>query len=152
MMMWADRLNNAEAFGYGAWEGDIWGTWHAVDMIPNDIMLAAWHYEMNEKGFPGIEALLEKGFTVLPAGWRYLKQTRYLLDEALKYGSSAKEKGYKGAMAGMMITCWSEANGELLDNLLKCLKSRELNEEVKDARGVASSIVYMADRLKDYTP
>jgi hypothetical protein len=152
MMMWADRLNHAEAFGYHAWEGDIWGTWRAVDMIPNDIILADWHYEMNEKGFPGIEALLEKGFTVLPASWRELKQTRFLLDEALKYGKSAKEKSFTGAVAGMMVTCWSEATNELLDTLLTSVKAREQNEEAKDTHGVASSIVYMADRLKDYQP
>jgi hypothetical protein len=147
MMMWADRLNHAEAFGYHAWEGDIWGTWKAVDMIPKDILLADWHYEMNEKGFPGIEALLEKGFTVIPASWRELKQTRFLLDEALKYGKLSKEKGYKGILAGMMVTCWSEANKELLDILLNSLKAGEQNEEAKDARGVASSIVYMSNKL-----
>jgi len=150
MMMWADRLNHAEAFGYHAWEGDIWGTWRAVDMIPKDILLADWHYEMNEKGFPGIEALLEKGFTVIPASWRELKQTRFLLDEALKYGKLAKEKNYSGILAGMMVTCWSEANNELLDTLLNSLKNREQNEEAKDSRGVASSVVYMAEKLKDY--
>lgn len=152
MMMWADRLNHAEKFGYHAWEGDIWGTWRALDMIPNDIILADWHYEMNEKGFAGIEALLEKGFTVIPAGWRELKQTRFLLDEALKYAKSAKEKGFSGTMAGMMITCWNEAVNELLDRLLESVKAREQNEEAKDAHGIASSVVYMADKLKDYRP
>ena len=152
MMMWADRLNNADAFGYHAWEGDIWGTWRAVDMIPKDIILADWHYEMNEKGFAGIEAFLEKGFTVFPAAWRELKQTRFLLDEALKYGKSAKEKGYKGTMAGMMITCWSEANNELLETLLASVKAGEQNEEAKDVHGIASSVVYMSGKLKDYTP
>jgi len=152
MMMWADRLNNAEKFGYHAWEGDIWGTWRALDMIPNDILLADWHYEMNEKGFSGIEAFLERGFTVIPAGWRELKQARFLLDEALKYGKSAKEKGFSGTMAGMMITCWSEATNELLDTLLESVKAREQNEEAKDARGIASSVVYMAGKLKDYKP
>jgi len=149
MMIWADRLNNAEACGYHAWEGDIWGTWKAVDMIPNDIWLADWHYEMNEEGFPGIEVFLEKGFTVLPSSWRELVQTRFLLDEALKAKKSAKEKGYSGTMAGMMITCWSEANNKLLDALLESVKSRELIEDVKDMRGVASSVVYIADKLKD---
>jgi len=152
MIMWADRLNHAEAFGYHAWEGDIWGTWRAADMIPKDIILADWHYEMNEKGFGGIEALLEKGFTVLPAAWRELKQTRFLLDEALKYAQAAKEKGFAGSMAGMMITCWSEANVDLLDTLLGSVKKREQNEEAKDAHGIASSIVYMTGKLKDYIP
>ena len=147
MMMWADRLNDAEAFGYHAWEGDIWGTWKAVGMIPKDIILADWHYEMNEKGFAGIEALLEKGFTVIPAGWRELKQTRFLLDEAIKYEKSAGEKGYKGSLAGMMITCWSEAGRGLLDSLLAPLKAGEQNEEAKDARGIASSIVYISRKL-----
>jgi hypothetical protein len=150
MMMWADRLNNAQAFGYHAWEGDIWGTWKAVDMIPNDILLADWHYEMNDKGFPGITVLLEKGFTVISAVWRELKQTRFLLDEALKYGLLAKEKGYKGVLAGMMVTCWSEANNELLTDLLNSLKAKEPNEEAKDARGIASSVVYMSNKLKNF--
>jgi hypothetical protein len=147
MMMWADRLNNANAFGYHPWEGDILGIWRAIDMIPTDIILADWHYDMNEKGFAGIEALIEKGFTVLPAGWRSLKQTRFLLEEAQKYKQSAGEKGFKGDMAGMMITCWSEATGDFIDKLLTYVKNREQNEEEIDVRGVASSIVYMANAL-----
>jgi N-acetyl-beta-hexosaminidase len=147
MMMWGDRLNHAEAFDYHAWEGDIWGTWKAIDMIPNDIIITDWHYEMNEKGFPGIEAFLEKGFTVIPAGWRELKQAKFLLDEALKYKKSAEEKKFPGNMAGMMITCWSEATNELLDTLLKSLKAREQNEEDKGTLGIASSIVYIAGKL-----
>ena len=152
MMMWADRLNDAKTLDYSAWEGDIWGTWRAADMIPKDIILAAWHYEMNEKGFPGIEVFLEKGFTVLPAAWRDLKQTRYLLDEALKHRDSAKEKGYTGVMAGMMITCWNEADNSLLDNMLELVNAKEQSEEIDSKRGVASSLVYMTDKLKDYKP
>ena len=147
MMMWGDRLNNAQAFGYHAWEGDIWDTWKAIDLIPKDIIIADWHYDINEKGFAGIEAFLEKGFTVIPAGWRDLKQARFLLDEALKYKKSALKKGYTGNMAGMMITCWSEATNELLDNLLELVKSKVQDEESKDTKGIASSIVYIADRL-----
>ena len=49
----------------------------------------------------------------------------------------------------MMITCWSEANNEVLSALLEFVKAREQSEE-KDTRGIASSVVYMADRLKDY--
>ncbi|MCL2180886.1 MAG: family 20 glycosylhydrolase [Treponema sp.] len=147
MMMWADRLNNAESFGYHAWEGDIWGTWRAIDMIPNDIILADWHYEMNEKGFPGIEALLEKGFTVLPASWKSLKQTRFLADEAAKYALAAKEKGYNGRLAGMMVTCWSEAANGLLDALLESIKAGEQDEEAKNEKGIASSILYIAEKF-----
>jgi len=147
MMMWSDRLNDAKAFGYHSWEGDILGMWRAADMIPTDIILADWHYDMNEKGFAGIEALIEKGFTVVPAGWRSLKQTRFLWDEAQKYGKSAKEKGFPGALGGMIITCWNEASGEFIDKLLTHVKAREQNEEEIDVRGIASSVVYMAKTL-----
>ena len=148
MLMWGDRLNNADACGYHAWEGDIWGTWKAIDMIPKDIIITDWHYEINEKGFPGIETFIEKGFSVIPAGWRELKQMRFLIDEALKYKESAKQKGYSGELAGMMVTCWMEATVDLLDKFLELLKAKVQNEEEKDARGIASSIVYMTGKLE----
>jgi hypothetical protein len=153
MMMWADRLNNAKAFGYHAWEGDIWDTWKAVDLIPKDIIMTDWHYDMNEKGFAGIGALIEKGFTVIPAGWRSLKQTRFLLDEALKHNKIAQDKsGAAGYLAGMLITCWREVSNEMLDDYLNALKARVRDEEKTDTVGIASSVVYMAEQLKNYQP
>jgi NADH:ubiquinone oxidoreductase subunit E len=50
-------------------------------------------------------------------------------------------------MAGMMITCWSEASVELLDKLLQALKIKEQNEEDKGTLGIASSIVYITEKL-----
>jgi hypothetical protein len=152
MMMWADRLNDAEAFGYSAWDGDIWGTWKAIDLIPKDIIMADWHYDMNEKGFAGIGALIEKGFTVIPAGWRSLTQSKYLWNEAMKHSGIAKENGATGYLAGMIITCWREVSAELLDEYLEALKTRVQDEEKKDTIGIASSVVYIADALKDYRP
>jgi hypothetical protein len=123
--------------------------------------MADWHYDMNEKGFRGIEAFIEKGFTVLPAGWRRLDQTKFLLDEALKWRDSAKEKGFTGAMAGMMITSWNNCTPDFIEAMLPMLKDRinEVPEPDPDAprgqrppAGIAASIVYMADTLKDYKP
>ena len=160
--MWADRLNNAKAFGYSAWEGDIWDTWKAIDLIPKDIIMADWHYDMNEKGFKGIEAFIEKGFTVVPAGWRNLEQTQFLLDEALACREAGKSKGYSGCLGGMMITSWNNCNEEYLEAMLPMLKDRikevHMPEESGQGQksqnfaGIAASIVHMADRLKDYTP
>jgi len=152
MMMWADRLQRAKEFGYNDWEGDALGIWRAADMIPKDIILLPWHYEIAERGFPGIEAFIEKGFTVLPAGWHKLPATRFLWDEAKKYGESAKEKGFSGSLGGMMVTCWHTASPEYLESLLDCVKAGEQNEVESDHRGVASSVVYMANALKGYKP
>jgi hypothetical protein len=127
------------------WEGDMLGIWPAIDMIPTDIILADWHYDMNEKGFAGIGALIEKGFTVISAGWRDLKQTRFLLSEALKYATPAVDNG--GRWAGMMITCWSMASDELLAKMLNVLKSGELDEENTDERGIASGVLYITGEL-----
>jgi hypothetical protein len=159
MMMWADRLNHAEAFGYHAWEADIWDTWKAIDMIPKDIILADWHYDMNEQGFAGIGALVEKGFAVIPAGWRSLKQARFLWEEAVKHSKAAMDKGASGYLAGMMITNWREMSNELFDEYLQLLKDKvqdEGNEKNKEKRmsmsGVASSAVFVAQALKDFVP
>jgi hypothetical protein len=151
MMMWADRLQRADDFGYSDWEGDALGIWRAIDIIPNDIILLPWHYEDNEKGFAGIEMMLEKGFSVLPAGWRSLPNTRALWNDALKRGKSAKEKGYKGKLCGMAVTCWATATPEYLELLLTNVKAGVQNEVEIDHVGVASSLVYMAGELKSYT-
>ena len=150
MMMWADRLQKASDFGYDDWEGDALGIWRAVDMIPKDIILMPWHYGLNEKGFPGIEVFLEKGFSVLPACWRHLPNARLLWAEALKYSKSAKEKGYPGKLLGMTTTCWADATSKYLEKLLMCLKEKVQDEDEMDYIGVASSLIYMTKALKEY--
>ncbi len=45
MMMWADRLLDGQATGYGLWEASMNGTNAAIDMIPKDIIMCDWHYE-----------------------------------------------------------------------------------------------------------
>jgi hypothetical protein len=107
---------------------------------------------MNEQGFAGIGVLVEKGFDVVPAGWKSLPQARFLWDEAVRHSKAAKEKGATGTLAGMIITCWREVTNELLDEYLQALKDRVQDEEKQDTVGVASSAVYMADALKDYKP
>lgn len=158
MMMWADRLNDGKKFNYGAWEGDIWDTHKAIDLIPKDIIMADWHYEMNEGGFPSIAHFIEKGFTVLPAAWRKLDQTKYLLTEALKAREAAKTNGHSGALAGMLITSWNNCTPDFIDKMLPLLQDRITQEpeiptstppRERPPTGIAASIVYMADALKD---
>jgi hypothetical protein len=147
MMMWADRLNKADDFGYSGWDGDIWGTWEARDMIPTDIILTDWHYDMNEKGFPGIEALIERGFTVVPACWNDAAQARYLWSESQKHAASAAVKGYNGKLGGLIVTSWKEVDDELLDLYLEVVKNREHHLEEKGLKGVASSVVFVGENL-----
>ena len=148
MMMWADRLVNAREYETHAWEADYLGIWRAIDMIPTDIIMCNWHYEITEKGFPSLEMFMEKGFNILPGGWRSLKQMKFLHSETVKYENIAKEKGLKGSVAGMINTCWATASPEYLEQMNELVKSEIQQEDANDIKGVASSLVYMANQYK----
>jgi hypothetical protein len=97
MLMWADRLFDAEKYHWGEWEAAKNGTAPAVDLIPKDIILCPWHYERRE-AYPSIPMFLEKGFRVLPASWRNLEASRALIQY------SQKEQSPK--MLGHLFTTW----------------------------------------------
>ncbi|HEX5270753.1 MAG TPA: family 20 glycosylhydrolase, partial [Gemmataceae bacterium] len=69
MLMWGDRLIDAKKYGWGEWEASKNGTAGAVDLIPKDVIICPWHYELKE-AYPSVPMFLEKGFRVLPASWR----------------------------------------------------------------------------------
>ena len=107
MLMWGDRLLDAEATGYGKWEAAENGTHPAIDLIPNDVILCDWHYTMRET-YPSIPLFLEKGFRVWPAGWKDVEATEALLDAALAHDDPH--------MLGYLCTTWGQVGpGELTE-------------------------------------
>ncbi len=107
MLMWGDRLLDAETTGYGEWEAAANGTYPAIDMIPTDIIICDWHYELCD-GYPSIPLFLEKGFRVVPGGWRNVESTERLIDYAQQY------RGER--MLGHLCTVWGAAQpGALAD-------------------------------------
>ena len=141
MLMWGDRLNNTAVCNYGDWEGDALGIWRAIDMIPNDIIICDWHYEMTEGGFPGVSIFIEKGFTVLPSCWRSGPQAKWLWEDSKKRADSAKGTG---ELWGMMVTCWAEANAEYLQKLIEAVDKADAKTEENDHRGVVASLLYLS--------
>lgn len=99
--MWGDRLLDAETTGYGVWEAAANGTHPAIDMIPKDIVICDWHYEVLD-GYPSITHFLEKGFPVLPGGWRDVEAVDLLLDAALAHADHPNMLGY-------LATTWGAA-------------------------------------------
>lgn len=104
MLMWADRLLDADATGYGEWEAARNGTHPAVDLVPKDIILCDWHYEPLDK-YPGkpadytsIPLLLGKGFRVWPAGWKNPDAVQALVESARRHRTEA--------MLGYLTTTW----------------------------------------------
>ena len=98
MLMWGDRFIDAEVYKYGKWEASANGTAPAVDMVPKDIIICDWHYEMRES-YPSVPMFLEKGFRVLPAGWKNVDATKALI----RYSRDQKSPN----MLGHLFTTWS---------------------------------------------
>lgn len=111
MLMWADRLLDGKATGYGKWEGSFDGTAPALNYIPKDIILCDWHYEGGVNGqFPSLDIFLKRGFRVWPTVFKSEKDSYKFMDEA------AKRKDPK--MLGTMASVWFHA-GEMTKALIQ---------------------------------
>jgi hypothetical protein len=109
MLMWGDRLLDAQKTGYSRWEASTNGTAPAIERIPKDIILCDWHYGRHDD-YPSLPYLQEKGFRVWPSSWREVDASRALIASAQRHAGKR--------MLGHMFTVWSDA-GRFLNALLK---------------------------------
>ncbi|MED5015689.1 family 20 glycosylhydrolase [Paenibacillus chibensis] len=141
MLMWADRLIDANGMGYTQWDGDVYGIWPAVDRIPKDIILCDWHYDKLDQ-YPSVGHLLEKGFTVWPSSWNMPEAALDLLEQSYV---QAGKLGADERMPGMLVTGWN-ATGRTLAAAL--LGEGELGEDQGNIRGIAQTLQAVMERLK----
>lgn len=106
MLMWGDRLIDGKTLVFGEWESSVNGTAAAIDMIPKDIIVCPWHYELRD-AYPSIPMFLGKGFRVLPAGWNKLDAARALIEYSRQYDSPK--------LLGYMFTTWGVKKEALID-------------------------------------
>jgi hypothetical protein len=106
MLMWSDRLFDAKKYKWGKWEASDYGTAAAVDMIPTDIILCPWHYEVHES-YPSVPVFVEKGFRVLPASYKKVDAVKALILASAKVDSPK--------MLGHLFTTWSGKIDALAD-------------------------------------
>jgi hypothetical protein len=99
MLMWGDRLIDAERYDYGEWESSRNNTWPAIYMIPKDIVIADWHYE-KRGSYPSLPLFLDKGFRVLPTSFKDVEASRRLIE----YGNGLERPG----LLGHLFTSWSK--------------------------------------------
>jgi hypothetical protein len=78
MLMWGDRLIDANVMDYDGWSASRNGTAPAVDLIPKDIIICDWHYD-KRADYPSLRYFLDKGFRVWPAGWNNVEATQALI-------------------------------------------------------------------------
>ena len=100
MLMWGDRLFDAKKYNWDEWEAAKNGTAPALEMIPKDIILCPWHYNLKET-YPSIPLFVEKGFRVLPAGWHKLDASKALIEDSQKLHSPK--------VLGHLFTTWGRA-------------------------------------------
>jgi len=106
MLMWGDRLIDANEYPYGSWESSETGSARAIDMIPNDIIICDWHYEARET-YPSIPLFLDKGFRILPSGWRDPAATEALIACSFSFEDPR--------MLGHLFTTWSRKMDEIIE-------------------------------------
>ncbi|MHC4518222.1 MAG: family 20 glycosylhydrolase, partial [Planctomycetota bacterium] len=97
MLMWGDRLIDADKISYGKWEASADGTAGAIDQVPKDIIICDWHYERRD-AYESVPMFLEKGFRVWPASWKKMEGVEALVDYSRGLGDSK--------MLGHLNTTW----------------------------------------------
>ncbi|WP_219835412.1 family 20 glycosylhydrolase [Paenibacillus sp. R14(2021)] len=141
MLMWADRLIDSEGLGYSEWEGDIYGIWPAVDLIPKDIVLCDWHYDKLD-AYPSVGHLLDKGFTVWPSSWKTPEAALDFFDQSVR---QAEERGALARMPGMLVTGWNATGAKLVTALFG---EGDLGEDEGDIAGIARTLGIVMERLR----
>ncbi len=106
MLMWGDRLIDGEKYDFGEWESSTNGTAAAIDLIPKDIIICPWHYEIRDT-YPSIPLFLEKGFRVLPSGWKSPEATEALI----RFGEAHADR----RLLGHLFTTWGVKKENLLE-------------------------------------
>jgi hypothetical protein len=124
MMMWADRLIDGNVYDYGEWEASVNGTALAIDMIPKEIIMCDWHYE-TRTAYPSVSMFLQKGFRVLPTGWRNTEATMALINDSFKHDDPR--------MLGHLFTTWGAARKGIM-NFKPMIKGTKLISELEAAR------------------
>ncbi|MFC1782901.1 family 20 glycosylhydrolase [Planctomycetota bacterium] len=124
MLMWGDRLIDAQKINYGEWEASKNDTADALDLIPKDIIICDWHYELRE-AYESVPMFLEKGFRVWPAGWRNLPALQAYVEYSKQFQNNR--------MLGHLNTTWGAVPINQLASFepLRYAVSRFIPEEKK---------------------
>jgi len=139
MLMWGDRLLDIKTMPYPKWQASANGTAPAVDMIPKDIIICDWHYQLLDD-YPSVRFFQKKGFRVWPATWDKPDAAMALLNCARKDATDR--------MLGMLVTGWSTGQaGEYVLGILA--DKRDPSEFHPSAFGMAKALQTVMATLRD---
>jgi hypothetical protein len=136
MMMWGDRLLPPST-GYSMWERSNNETEGAIELIPRDIVMCDWHYEvMEQDDYPSVRYFQDKGFRVWPAGWNEEAAVRRLVEVC------RRDDGEE--MVGYLATTWVS-----VADLAAALTGEEADASKPDLGKVASCVRLGAELARD---
>jgi hypothetical protein len=102
LWIWSDRLLDGDTTGIGKWEASQVKTAPALRMIPTDVVLCDWHYDVPH---PTAAYFAIEGFRVVSSPWRRTSVAVRQLDfmrDARRYSSPL----VAARMLGMLQTTW----------------------------------------------
>jgi hypothetical protein len=105
MWIWGDRLLDGKTTGLGRWEASYNNTYHAIDMIPKDVVICDWHYDRPDK-----TAVLfaMKGLKVITCPWRKPAVGVTQVQDMVNFREGATPE-MKERFLGIMETAWSSS-------------------------------------------
>ncbi|UXP32302.1 family 20 glycosylhydrolase [Reichenbachiella agarivorans] len=110
LWIWGDRLLEGKVSGLGMWEASINGTEPAIDMIPRDVVICDWHYDVAE---PTPAIFASKGLQVIICFWNKadVSIAEMKMIDSFRVNSN---KTMRPKYLGSMQTIWSNT-GQFID-------------------------------------
>lgn len=102
LWMWGDRFLDGETSGIGKWEASANGTAPALQLVPKDIVICDWHYEM---AHPTAPYFALQGFNVVSSPWRRASVALRQLD-LMRLVRQNSTPVVATRMQGMLQTTW----------------------------------------------
>ena len=102
LMIWGDRLIDGKTTGMGEWEASMNTTYRAIDMIPKDVFICDWHYELPDQT---AVYFAMKGFDVATCPWQKPEVAVRQLNDMFRFRESSTSK-MSPHFQGIIETIW----------------------------------------------
>ena len=146
MMMWGDRLLDCKKLGMQMWEADRFGIHRAIDMIPKDIIICDWHYDLHDHGYYSTETFLTAGFFDVPSFGHQLDQAKHFWGFCLEDLYLSRKFKWPGKLGGVLFTHWGQMDMESAEELIAGFKAgKDYKAEVPNSGNIGQIIAVMAD-------
>ncbi len=143
LWLWGDRLLDGRATGLGKWEGSFNNTHRAIDLIPKDVVICDWHYDIAS---PTAAYLALKGFEVISCSWNKPPVAAAQVDDMVGLRTNNRQnKTLRGRFLGVMSTNWG--GSDKFAERYRQLKASPA-EPTKDTAS-AANFIRMCERVRE---